>query len=209
MEALPPLQIPGATPEESNFKPASVPTSMPPLDTNVQSSASPASAGPVSSNRLSTIDCLVAGRNPIVTKVLETMLQRLGCRVVVVPNGAEAILAAGGIPFDVLFLGSSNFFLCLALQETDPDTVTRTDLAMPVVDGEKAARMIKSTVNPSSNAPIVAVCSQSTAIDDATGTLFTATLPKPIVGRFFTFDSRLRHPTGLLTWPGNARAHHR
>ncbi|TNY19781.1 hypothetical protein DMC30DRAFT_353426 [Rhodotorula diobovata] len=132
---------------------------MPPLDTNVQSSASPASAGPVSSNRLSTIDCLVAGRNPIVTKVLETMLQRLGCRVVVVPNGAEAILAAGGIPFDVLFL----------------------DLAMPVVDGEKAARMIKSTVNPSSNAPIVAVCSQSTAIDDATGTLFTATLPKPIM----------------------------
>jgi len=54
---------------------------------------------------------------------------------------------------------------------------------MPVVDGEKAARMIKSTVNPSSNAPIVAVCSQSSAIDDATGTLFTATLSKPIVRR--------------------------
>lgn len=43
--------------------------------------------------------------------------------------------------------------------------------------------MIKSTVNPSSNAPIVAVCSQSSAIDDATGTLFTATLSKPIVRR--------------------------
>ncbi|GAA5839142.1 hypothetical protein JCM3766R1_002269 [Sporobolomyces carnicolor] len=106
-----------------------------------------------------TIDCLVAGRNPIVTKVLETMLQRLGCRVVVVPNGAEAILAAGGIPFDVLFL----------------------DLKMAVVDGEKAARMIKSTVNPSAQAPIVAVCSHPAAIDDAAGTLFTATLSKPIM----------------------------
>lgn len=52
---------------------------------------------------------------------------------------------------------------------------------MPVVDGEKAARMIKSTVNPSTNAPIVAVCSQPAAIDDAVGTLFAATLSKPIV----------------------------
>ncbi|GAA5951604.1 hypothetical protein JCM21900_000525 [Sporobolomyces salmonicolor] len=112
-----------------------------------------------SHSRLSTIDCLVAGRNPIVTKVLETMLQRLGCRVVVVPNGAEAILAAGGIPFDCLFL----------------------DLAMPVVDGEKAARMIKSTINPSANAPIVAVCSHPAAVDDAAGTLFAATLSKPIM----------------------------
>ncbi|GAA5922084.1 uncharacterized protein JCM15063_003180 [Sporobolomyces koalae] len=110
-------------------------------------------------SHLATIDCLVAGRNPIVTKVLETMLQRLGCRVVVVPNGAEAILAAGGIPFDVLFL----------------------DIKMAVVDGEKAARMIKSTVNPSAQAPIVAVCSHPAAIDDAAGTLFTATLSKPIM----------------------------
>jgi len=49
------------------------------------------------------------------------------------------------------------------------------------VDGEKAARMIKSTVNPSAQAPIVAVCSHPAAIDDAAGTLFTATLSKPIM----------------------------
>ncbi|GAA5891130.1 hypothetical protein JCM6882_006434 [Rhodosporidiobolus microsporus] len=153
-EALAPLQIPSSalstTPETQ---------SAPPVDSAPR--ASPASALPpgLLPSRLQTIDCLVAGRNPIVTKVLETMLQRLGCRVVVVPNGAEAILAAGGIPFDVLFL----------------------DLAMPVVDGEKAARMIKSTVNPSTNAPIVAVCSHTTAIDDAAGTLFAATLSKPIM----------------------------
>ncbi|GAA5995135.1 uncharacterized protein JCM10292_004556 [Rhodotorula paludigena] len=153
-EPLPPLQIPSAG--ELDGVARSAPAMPPPIDTNLR--ASPASAGPLSS-RLSTIDCLVAGRNPIVTKVLETMLQRLGCRVVVVPNGAEAILAAGGIPFDVLFL----------------------DLAMPVVDGEKAARMIKSTVNPSANAPLVAVCSQPAAVDDAAGTLFAGILSKPIM----------------------------
>lgn len=41
--------------------------------------------------------------------------------------------------------------------------------------------MIKSTVNPSSESPIVAVCSQKAAIDDATGTLFAGILCKPIV----------------------------
>ena len=55
------------------------------------------------------------------------------------------------------------------------------DLAMAVVDGEKAARMIKSTVNPSANSPIVAVCSQPAAVDDAAGTLFAGILCKPIV----------------------------
>ncbi|BGP04611.1 rim15, signal transduction response regulator [Rhodotorula toruloides] len=156
IEPLPPLSIP--EPQYEDVESHSAPPVPAPIDTALRASPSPASAGPASS-RLATIDCLVAGRNPIVTKVLETMLQRLGCRVVVVPNGAEAILAAGGIPFDVLFL----------------------DLAMPVVDGEKAARMIKSTVNPSTNAPIVAVCSQPAAIDDAVGTLFAATLSKPIM----------------------------
>jgi hypothetical protein len=54
---------------------------------------------------------------------------------------------------------------------------------MAVVDGEKAARMIKSTVNPSANSPIVAVCSQPAAVDDAAGTLFAGILCKPIVSR--------------------------
>ncbi|GAA6004420.1 hypothetical protein JCM10207_000719 [Rhodosporidiobolus poonsookiae] len=149
LPALPPLQIPETDPVAGEVQ------SAPPVESAPRSPATL----PALPSRLQTIDCLVAGRNPIVTKVLETMLQRLGCRVVVVPNGAEAILAAGGIPFDCLFL----------------------DLAMPVVDGEKAARMIKSTVNPSANAPIVAVCSHTAAIDDAAGTLFAATLSKPIM----------------------------
>lgn len=41
--------------------------------------------------------------------------------------------------------------------------------------------MIKSTKNPSSACPIVAVCSYGTNIDDEVGTLFSGVLPKPIV----------------------------
>ncbi|GAA6061906.1 hypothetical protein JCM10212_000531 [Sporobolomyces blumeae] len=145
--ALPPLKVPSPqTPEARSAPAGSLPIDF-------------MSHLPPSRVSLATIDCLVAGRNPIVTKVLETMLQRLGCRVVVVPNGAEAILAAGGIPFDVLFM----------------------DLSLPVVNGETAARMIKSTVNPSANAPIVAVCSHVTSLADVEGTLFAATLSKPIM----------------------------
>jgi hypothetical protein len=92
---LPPLRVPSPqTPEARSAPIGSLPDEL--------SNRLPPPSHPAA------IDCLVAGRNPIVTKVLETMLQRLGCRVVVVPNGAEAILAAGGIPFDVLFLGESS-----------------------------------------------------------------------------------------------------
>lgn len=41
--------------------------------------------------------------------------------------------------------------------------------------------MIKSTKNPSSSCPIVAVCSYGTNIDDEVGTLFSGVLPKPVV----------------------------
>jgi serine/threonine-protein kinase RIM15 len=64
---------------------------------------------------------------------------------------------------------------------------------MPVVDGEKAARMIKSTVNPSANAPIVAVCSHAAAIDAAAGTLFAATLSKPIVRSLLHYSPSFVH----------------
>jgi hypothetical protein len=52
---------------------------------------------------------------------------------------------------------------------------------MPVVDGETAARMIKSTNNLSSSCPIIAVCSHTSAVDAEIGTLFSGTLAKPIV----------------------------
>ncbi|KAJ3193079.1 hypothetical protein HK101_005436, partial [Irineochytrium annulatum] len=61
---------------------------------------------------------------------------RMGCRCVVVRNGAEALRCAmGQVKFDVIFM----------------------DLRMPIVDGETAARMIKSTKNINDTTPIVAV----------------------------------------------------
>lgn len=73
-------------------------------------SSAPPAAAPISTSmaapatRTNTIDCLIAGRNPISNKVLETILVRLGCRCVVVPNGAEAILAAQGVKFDIIWM---------------------------------------------------------------------------------------------------------
>jgi PleD family two-component response regulator len=51
------------------------------------------------------VDCLIAEDNPIASKVLETILVRLGCRCVVVNNGEDAIRCSmGEICFDVIFM---------------------------------------------------------------------------------------------------------
>lgn len=80
-----------------------LPNLTPPLQAVPQSTSPLPMTMNKSSTRVNTIDCLIAGRNPISNKVLETILVRLGCRCVVVPNGAEAILAAGGVKFDVIW----------------------------------------------------------------------------------------------------------
>ncbi|KAI8141200.1 hypothetical protein BJV82DRAFT_619670 [Fennellomyces sp. T-0311] len=83
-----------------------------------------------------TLDCLVADDNPVSCKILETVLQMLGCRCVIVRNGAQAIRCAmGDVQFDLIFM----------------------DIRMPIIDGDAAARMIKSTHNINQNTPIVAV----------------------------------------------------
>ncbi|EGG02429.1 RIM15-related serine/threonine-protein kinase [Melampsora larici-populina 98AG31] len=109
-----------------------------------------------------TVDCLIAEDNPISSKVLETILTRFGCRCVVVPNGAEAISCAmGDVAFDVIFM----------------------DLMMPIIEGQDAARMIKSTQNVNAHTPIVAVTSFESYIiapSDSEGTLFAALLGKPV-----------------------------
>lgn len=99
-----PTTLPSTTQSFSGYNPSSsTPSSISPA-TPFSTSTPFSSTTSASFNRTSTIDCLVAGRNPIVTKVLETMLVRLGCRCVVVPNGAEAILAAQGVAFDIIFM---------------------------------------------------------------------------------------------------------
>ncbi|KAL1921365.1 uncharacterized protein VTP21DRAFT_11081 [Calcarisporiella thermophila] len=82
------------------------------------------------------LDCLVADDNPISCKIMETILGKLGCRCVVVRNGAEAIRCSmGDVKFDIIFM----------------------DIRMPIIDGETASRMIKSTNNTNRTTPIVAV----------------------------------------------------
>ncbi|KAM0793596.1 hypothetical protein ACM66B_001029 [Microbotryomycetes sp. NB124-2] len=160
---LPPLSIPGAKPradsESSGSSAIQQPASAPipaPLASSSVGSAPPLSIPP--SSGLSTLDVLIAGRNPIVTRMLETIMQRLGARVVCLNDGGEALLVAQGVPFDLVL----------------------SDLTLPTISGESMARMIKSTKGPSQHAKIVAMCSHSSAID-ASRSLFDGILPKPVL----------------------------
>ncbi|TEB30177.1 hypothetical protein FA13DRAFT_1859051 [Coprinellus micaceus] len=105
------------------------------------------------------VTCLLAEDNPITAKIIETLLIRLGCRVVVVADGSEAIsVAMGDIKFDCILM----------------------DLQMPVLDGEAAARYIKSTNSKNTNTPIVAVSAYSSTDPSETSNVFDAALAKPL-----------------------------
>ncbi|KAI0353546.1 hypothetical protein OH77DRAFT_1497254 [Trametes cingulata] len=105
------------------------------------------------------VTCLLAEDNPITAKIIETLLIRLGCRCVVVADGSEAIsVAMGDIKFDCILM----------------------DLHMPILDGEGAARYIKSTNNKNANTPIIAVSAYSgSEVSEANG-LFAAYIAKPV-----------------------------
>ncbi|KAK7061925.1 Serine/threonine protein [Favolaschia claudopus] len=105
------------------------------------------------------VTCLLAEDNPITAKIIETLLIRLGCRCVVVADGSEAIsVAMGDIKFDCILM----------------------DLHMPVLDGEGAARYLKSTNGRNTNTPIIAVSAYSGSDTNDDGSLFTASLSKPL-----------------------------
>jgi len=113
--------------------------------------------GPDPSDRVVTV--LLAEDNPITAKIIETLLIRLGCRCVVVADGSEAIsVAMGDIKFDCILM----------------------DLQMPVLDGEGAARYIKSTNSKNTNTPIIAVSAYSGTDPNETSNVFTASLAKPL-----------------------------
>ncbi|KAH9482800.1 Serine/threonine-protein kinase ppk18 [Psilocybe cubensis] len=113
--------------------------------------------GPDPSDRIVT--CLLAEDNPITAKIIETLLIRLGCRCVVVADGSEAIsVAMGDIKFDCILM----------------------DLQMPVLDGEGAARYIKSTNGKNTNTPIIAVSAYSGVDPNDTSNIFAASLAKPL-----------------------------
>ncbi|KAF9076814.1 hypothetical protein BDP27DRAFT_1283599 [Rhodocollybia butyracea] len=106
------------------------------------------------------VTCLLAEDNPITAKIIETLLIRLGCRCVVVADGSEAIsVAMGDIKFDCILM----------------------DLHMPVLDGEGAARYIKSTNSKNTNSPIIAISAYSGAGEqNEANSLFAASLAKPL-----------------------------
>ncbi|EKM80394.1 RIM15 response regulator receiver protein [Agaricus bisporus var. burnettii JB137-S8] len=113
--------------------------------------------GPDPSDR--AVTCLLAEDNPITAKIIETLLIRLGCRCVVVHDGSEAIsVAMGDIKFDCILM----------------------DLYMPVLDGEGAARYIKSTNSKNTNTPIIAVSAYSSTDPNELSNVFSVSLPKPV-----------------------------
>jgi len=103
--------------------------------------------------------CLIAEDNPIALRMLENILSRLGLRTISVKNGAEATrLAMGDVRYSALFI----------------------DLTLPIVSGQDAAKMIKSTRNVNSSTPIVALASYDRDEPiDVSHSVFDAVLAKP------------------------------
>lgn len=57
------------------------------------------------SKMMKPLDCLVADDNPISCKILETILEMLHCRCVIVRNGAQAIRSAmSDVRYDIIFM---------------------------------------------------------------------------------------------------------
>ncbi|KAJ2846864.1 rim15, signal transduction response regulator [Coemansia brasiliensis] len=100
--------------------------------------------------------CLVADDNPVFCKIMEIILQRMHLKCVIVRNGAEAIRCAmGRAVYRAIFM----------------------DIGMPIVDGDEATRMIKSTYNANRDTPIIAL---STYEGEANSALYDKVLVKPV-----------------------------
>lgn len=138
------------------------------------------------------VTCLLAEDNPITAKIIETLLIRLGCRCVVVADGTEAISVAMGDISEQRHPHSSEAML-MFIPEFD---CILMDLHMPVrkspilrtcpaadgiiVDGESAARYIKSTNNRNNSTPIIAVSAYSAPDTNERNSLFAVSLAKPL-----------------------------
>lgn len=78
---------------------------------------------------------LLAEDNPINALIARTLLERAGCAVTVVENGAAAVQALQGARFDLAFL----------------------DLRMPVLDGISTARQVRAMALPAGATPLIAL----------------------------------------------------
>ncbi|KAJ1943733.1 rim15, signal transduction response regulator, partial [Kickxella alabastrina] len=100
--------------------------------------------------------CLVADDNPVCCKIMDIVLRRLHLDCIVVRNGAEAIRCAmGRTVFRAIFM----------------------DTGMPIVGGDEATRMIKSTYNANKETPIIGMVVYE---GEATEALYDGTIVKPV-----------------------------
>jgi serine/threonine-protein kinase RIM15 len=150
--------------------------------------------GPDPSDR--AVTCLLAEDNPITAKIIETLLIRLGCRCVVVADGSEAVGVAMGDISELLVSSvvlrnlnavSTSEFDCILMDlymplrefQSHNSYFVVIDLSCPV-DGESAARYIKSTNNKNTTTPIIAVSAYSAVDPNETSKVFAAFLSKPL-----------------------------
>ncbi|KAJ2015242.1 rim15, signal transduction response regulator [Coemansia sp. S680] len=121
------------------------------LSDNVASTAAPPQPDYMNSRI-----CLVADDNPVCLKIMEIILRRLHMECVIVRNGAEAIRCAmGRTVFRAIFM----------------------DTGMPIVDGDEATRMIKSTYNANKDTPVFAMAAYD---GEAAIELYDDAIVKPV-----------------------------
>lgn len=103
------------------------------------------------------LDILICENDVVSRKLLETILKKLGCRVVSVSDGTEAIsYATGDVKFDVIF----------------------TDIVVPRLSGIDLARMIVQSDSINSTTPIIAMTSFMDTIPRPN--YFVSELEKPL-----------------------------
>ncbi|KAJ2491275.1 rim15, signal transduction response regulator [Coemansia sp. RSA 2050] len=113
-------------------------------------------ATPPQSDYMQSRICLVADDNPVCLKIMEIILRRLHMECVIVRNGAEAIRCAmGRTVFRAIFM----------------------DTGMPIVDGDEATRMIKSTYNANKDTPVIAMAAYD---GEAADSLYDDAIFKPV-----------------------------
>ncbi|RCH94362.1 hypothetical protein CU097_013608, partial [Rhizopus azygosporus] len=126
--------------------------------------------------------CLIADDNPISCKIIETILQTLHCRCVIVRNGAQAIRTAmSDVRYDIIFM----------------------DIRMPIIDGETAARMIKSTNNNNRDTPIIAVTAYERTVQlaGAFDDILSKPVTKDVISQRLKQFVKHNHEAPLLTHP--------
>lgn len=86
---------------------------------------------------------LVAEDHAITSEIIRRLLESSGCRVIVAPNGQEAVKIASGKRFDLILM----------------------DCQMPLVDGYAAAQAIRAGNGPNRDAKIIALSAHAVEIE--------------------------------------------